>query len=404
MDHGEQNMADIVGSISSVGLARSIVVDEENNILAGNGVTEGAAELDLTRVRFVEADGNELIAVRRRNLSAEQKAELRVRDNHTARTATWQIDALDRAAEQAGKSLRDLGFSSEEVTRLRKKAALDGAGDKPEVPAPEVEAAKEVAAEMGIEHGQIWQLGNHYLACGDSEKQPELTARLIELAGGKPILMVTDPPYGIEYDQEYRIGHRKEKRKAETVTNDDRADWSPVFALWKGAVTVSYVWYAALKDPEVRANIEALGHEPRAQLVWVKGIHGPMTRGHYNWFHEPLYYAVAKNPGKGGALWSGLADVKTVLEGAPPYQSQDETEKRSGHPTQKLIGHYVHLAGNHTHEVMADPFCGSGTLILAAERLGRRGLGIELEPHWCAVAITRWLAETGSVHEPTRLE
>jgi DNA modification methylase len=392
-------MGDIVASIQAVGLARSIVVDEDHLILAGNGVTEGAGEVGLEKAKYVEADGDTLVAVVRRGLTLEQKAELRVRDNQSARSATFVLEALDRAAEAAGKNLRQMGFSSEEITRMRKSAALASAEGRDETPAPEVEQAKAVAEEMGIVHGQVWKLGPHFIACGTCE-DPRLVGSMIDHAAGEEILVITDPPYGVDYDQSYRIGHRQQLRQAEVVTNDDRSDWSEALKHWKGAATVAYVWYAALQVEDALANARAMDMEIRAQLVWVKPT-APMTRGHYHWQHEPLLYAVAK--GK-PARWSGLRDVTTVLEGAPPYLSMDEQEARSGHPTQKLIAHFVGLAGNHTHAVLGDPFAGSGTTLLAAHRLERKALLIELEPHWVALALTRGIAEMERAHEPEQVE
>jgi hypothetical protein len=126
--HNPRNIGLVVDTLHNVGAARSIVIDEDNVILAGNGVTEAAAEAGITRVRVIEADGQELIAVRRVGLTAEQKRALAIADNRTAELAEWDVEQL-RADVDAGLDLQPW-FSEKELAKLTGDASAgDGAGD-----------------------------------------------------------------------------------------------------------------------------------------------------------------------------------------------------------------------------------------------------------------------------------
>jgi DNA modification methylase len=170
--------------------------------------------------------------------------------------------------------------------------------------------------------GDLWLLGYHRLLCGDSTN-PEHVARL--LSGRKPLLMVTDPPYGVEYDPEWRheSGLNKSNRTGK-VANDDRVDWTEAYKLFPG--NVIYVWLAGRFAAELVASLGASDFEVRTQIIWRKPRFA-ISRGHYHWQHEPCWYAVKTG---GDAQWLGDRSQSTL------WQIQVENLD-TNHGTQKPV-------------------------------------------------------------------
>lgn len=170
------------------------------------------------------------------------------------------------------------------------------------------------------------------------------------------------------------------------VQNDGRADWREAWALFPGAV--SYVWHAGRYGSVVQASLEATGFEIRAQLIWRKETFA-ISRGHYHWAHEPCFYAVRS--GK-SARWSGDRSQSTVWE----IGRRDPTGS-TNHGTQKPVECMARAIRNHgtPGDLIYDPFLGSGTTVIAAETLGRRCYGLEIDPRYVDVIVTRWQNFTG---------
>lgn len=373
--HNPRNLGMVVDALNHVGAARSIVIDEDNIILAGNGVTEAAAEAGITKLRVIEAAGDELIAVRRSGLTEEQKRALAIYDNRTAELAAWDYNQL-KADKDAGLSLQPFWTPDEEaalLSRIEPMAGLTDADDAPEIRA------------TGIVAGDLFELGAHRLLCGDSTAQADV-ARL--LGNDKPFLMVTDPPYGVEYSPEWRNAALADgaNRRTGEVANDARADWSQAWALFPG--DVAYVWHASLFAPEVVASVQLAHFKPRAQLIWRKPRFA-ISRGHYHWQHESCVYAV--RDGK-TSKWVGDRSQSTVWDIA----IKDDTGE-TNHGTQKPVECMRRPIQNHggPEDHVYEPFSGSGSTIIAAEQLGRRCFANELEPQYVQMAIDRWEKFTG---------
>jgi DNA modification methylase len=224
--------------------------------------------------------------------------------------------------------------------------------------------------------------GGHRLICGDATDGRTVNQLL---GGAKPHLMVTDPPYGVEYDPAWRnragLGNTKRTGR---VVNDDRADWREAWALFPGEV--AYVWHGALHSVEVAESLEAAGYQMRAQIIWAKD-RLVMGRGHYHWQHEPCWYAV-----KGTGHWAGDRKQTTLWQIASRGQDA-ETE----HGTQKPVDCMKRPIENNSTpgQAVYEPFSGSGTTIIAAEVTGRLCFAIELSPNYVDVAVLRWQAFTG---------
>ena len=234
--------------------------------------------------------------------------------------------------------------------------------------------------------GDVWLLGKHRLVCGDCT-HADTVAKALD--GVVPHLMVTDPPYGVEYDPEWRQKLELNGRGAAIgrVINDDRADWREAWALFPG--DVAYVWHGGLHAGTVAASLESAGFNIRSQIIWDK-TRLVISRGDYHWRHEPAWYAVRK--GKAGH-WGGDRKQTTVWQIA-------HTKSDTGHGTQKPVECMKRPIENNSSpgQAVYEPFCGSGTTIIAAEMTGRTCHAIELDPAYVDVGVTRWQQFTG--YEP----
>jgi DNA modification methylase len=356
---------------------RPIVVDAAGVILGGNQryracVALGMTEVPATWVR-VAAD-----------LTADQRRRFIVLDNAPDGIAgEWDEDLLAACYDLA--ELKDLGFD-----KLLAEIEAAGAGETGADADPQIDRAEELRKRWGVERGQVWTLGDHRLMCGDSTSAEDV-GRL--LAGAVPFLCVTDPPYGVEYDADWRdeaakhcpsMGNRKDTAKGK-VTNDDRADWSAAWRLFPGDVL--YSWHPAGATSLVHAAaIQTAGFTLRMQIIWAKNQF-PIGRGDYHVKHEPCWYAV--RDGK-AARFTDDRTQTTLWEIDKPHKSE------TGHSTQKPVECMARPIRNHpTAAEVYEPFCGSGTTIIACEQLHRRCYAMEISPGYVAVALQRWADATG---------
>ena len=297
-------------------------------------------------------------------IPARQARAFRVIDNRTSKLTSWDTDLLPDAL--AGLDDLDI-FSFDDVLPLAVTAGKTDPDDIPETPKNPVSRV-----------GDIWTLGKHRLMCGDATK-PEHVERLLD--GAKPDLMVTDPPYGVGYDAEWRQRVLpRGKRAIGKVVNDDRADWREAYALAPGPI--AYVWMDWLTSPV--DGLMACGFDARTMIVWVKNQF-VISRGHYHGQHEPCWYAVRKGA---SAQWRGDRKQTTVWNIDKPRKSE------TGHSVQKPVECLQRPIRNHAGDVY-DPFVGSGTTIIAAEREKRRCYAMEIDPAYVDVSVKRWEDFTG---------
>ena len=255
-------------------------------------------------------------------------------------------------------------------------------------------------AEPRSRLGEIYELGPHRLLCGDAT-EPEQVEALI--GAEQAALMATDPPYGVGVDHSWRDGLRQPRGSARTATllNDDRADWSAAYRLTDAPV--AYLWHSALHATETFAALVAAGFQVRQQLIWVKQVLA-LSRSHYQWQHEPCWYAVRKGA---NANWQGGRKQTTVWEAASPigaYGDKTGEDAVTAHPTQKPLELFTRPILNHTapEAIVYEPFAGSGTCLIAAEKTGRRCFAIELDPAWCDVIRDRYEAVAQDKEERDR--
>lgn len=371
--HSAAQISKIAQSIKEFGFLNPVIVDGKNGIVAGHGRVLAAKQLGMTEVPVIEAG----------HLTEAQRRAYVIADNRLALDAGWD-DAILKLEigelQGLGFDLALTGFEIGELTRIT-AGGLVGAD-------PDAEVEPEAVAVSRL--GDIWTLGDHRIACGDSTDAATVQALL---GDDKPHLMVTDPPYGVEYDANWRNnakrsdGTRVGAFSTGVVKNDDRADWSAAYALFLG--DVAYVWHAGRRAAEVHDSLISTGLVVRNQIVWAKSQLS-IGRGDYHMQHEPCWYAVRK--GKKGH-WAGDRKQTTLWQIDKPRKSE------TGHSTQKPVECMKRPMENNSKpgDYVYEPFSGSGTTIIAAEMIGRKCLAIELHPQYVDLAVRRWQTFTGKV-------
>lgn len=381
--HSDAQIAQIASSIREFGWTNPLLIDEDGGIIAGHGRLLAARKLEQTEVPCIVLDG----------LTDAQKRALVIADNKLALNAGWDEDLL--ASELSGLladgfDMAILGFDQGELDGLlAEKTGQTDPDDIPDAPLHPI-----------TRPGDVWIMGNHRIVCGDCTKTDTVK---LALDGAKPHLMVTDPPFGVEYDAAWR-GTAKSHDGKRTylgvhakgkVENDDRADWREAWALFPGEV--AYVWHAGIHAHTVGASLVGVGFEIRSQIIWAKN-NIAIGRGHYHWKHEPCWYAVRAG---GTGHWNGGRKQATVWDIDKPMKSE------TGHSTQKPVECMKRPIENNSKpgDHVYEPFSGSGTTIIAGEMTGRRVHAIELNPAYVDVAVRRWQEFTGrqAVHADGRL-
>ena len=251
--------------------------------------------------------------------------------------------------------------------------------------------------------GDLWLLGEHRVLCGDATDL-EAVKRL--LGERQPFLLVTDPPYGIELDSEWRDRaglngcgpaepsylKRTEGHRNTSISSDTRADWSDAFALVP-SLEVAYVWHASKFTREVLDGLLRIGFLHHQQIIWNKG-RTVLTRTHYWFQHEPCWYTRKKN-----APWFGKAGENSTIwdSPSPKFIMGGSKEAKFDHPTQKPMELMLRPILNHTvkGEAVYDPFLGSGTTLIAAEASERICYGIDIDPKYVELIVVRWQEYTG---------
>jgi DNA modification methylase len=361
----------IAESLQRFGAARSIVIDEENRILAGNGTIEGAKAAGIKNVRVIETDGTEIIAVKRTGLTEDEKIGLALADNRTSDLSDWDKDMLQQLSAE-----HDLApwFDADDLAEILgtvEELPAEGLTDADDVP----EAPEEPVTKLG----DLWILGDHRLLCGDSTDVLAVE-RLMD--GQKADMVFTDPPYGMSYQSNMRT----KSAKFAVLENDDKiiTDWIPlatafssgfcfIWTTWK----VLDQWLDATKDFAPLTNM----------VVWDKGGGGiGDLQKTYLTDHEIalVFNRGASLTGKRiGSVWDIGKDRATDYV----------------HPTQKPVA-LAELALDTTTKrghVILDFFGGSGSTLIACERQHRHARLMELDPAYCDVIVQRWQAFTGKL-------
>lgn len=362
-------------SIERFDLVQPIIWNERTKrIVGGHQRVKALRQLGRTEAQVVVVDLPE----------TEEKA-LNIALNSPAIAGEFTDDLqalLDEIAQEDEALFEDLRLG-ELVIEVEEASAVVGLTDPDAIP--------EAPSDPITKQGDLWLLGRHRLLCGDSTNALDV-ARL--LGDAMPSLMVTDPPYGVEYDPSWRASIPDKKRKKGSSKNkntqklgvvekDDKADWRDAWALWDG--DACYVYHAGLFGAVVLESLEACDLIARSQIIWGKE-NFTFGRGDYHWKHEPCWYAVRKGRS------SGRNDDRTQ---ATVWEIPARDDSGHGHGTQKPVECMARPIRNHVFSEVYDPFLGSGTTMIAAEKEGVTCYGMEISPRYCDVIVKRWEDFTG---------
>ena len=374
--HGDKQIALLAKIIRNQGWRNPIVVSADSGfIVAGHGRLMAAKVLNVEQVPVdYQPFDNE----------AEEYAHL-IADNRIAELAEADKSELAKLVRELEDKIDlDLtGFdapSLEELLATKEEKQVDAE--------PKTDKAAELQVKWKTEKGQLWKLGEHRLLCGDSTNAKDVER---VLGDDKADIMVTDPPYGVNYDPAWRAeaGITLNENKLGKVQNDDIADWTPAWQLFDG--DVCYVYHAGAKAGTVQQSLEDSGFNIRSQIIWSKDKMA-LSRGDYHWQHEPCWYGV--RDGKKGNRTE--ARTQTTV-----WQIAAREDSGHGHGTQKPVECMARPIRNHHCSTVYEPFSGSGTTIIACEQLDKKCRAIEIDPNYVAVALERYVDATGK--EPVLL-
>jgi DNA modification methylase len=371
-DHAIDRMA---ASINEFGFKIPILARSSGEVVDGHLRLKAAEKLGMKEVPVILCD----------EWTEAQVKAFRLMVNRSVTWADWDEELLALEIGELKAIDFDLsltGFEPVEIDEFLFGEEKDD-GREQEVPALPEQAI--------TQPGDLWMCGEHRVLCGDATST-EVVGSL--LGSTKPAVMVTDPPYGVDYDPIWReqagLGRQ---RQTGTVANDQQVDWSAAYGLFPG--DVAYVWHAGVHAAEVAANLESAGFCIRAQIIWGKQ-HFALSRGDYHWQHEPLWYAVRK--GK-SSNWCGDRTQSTLWQVANlnPFGGSDE--EPTGHGTQKPVELMRRPILNNSvrGDIIYDPFLGSGTTLVAAHSTERICFGLDIDPRYIDVAVQRWQKLTGQV-------
>jgi DNA modification methylase len=320
------------------------------------------------------------------NLSDDVMKDRVIKDNKTFGEFDFEMLANEFDIEK----LLDAGFTPEEL-----HIDIQDLGSTDEEEGELLEPPKDPKTKLG----DLYELGSHRLKCGDSTNPDDVVALL---ADAIPILMVTDPPYGVNYDASWRekLGSDKGnwnknnvKWATKKVKNDDNPDWRLAYSLFPGSI--AYIWHSGCHAHLIADNIIDCEFQIIYQIIWVK--QSGFSRGDYHWYHEPCWVAVRKGHKHN---WQGSRKERTVweIQSRAALGNTSEMEEATGHSTQKPLECMARPIRNNTSEGegVYDPFLGSGTTLIACEKLNRICYGMELDPAYCDIIVQRWMKLTGN--------
>lgn len=384
-----------------------MLIDKDNRIIAGNKTQEQAAQLGM-KVRIIESDGSEIIAVKRTDVSLDSKEgrEMALLDNLTTQVnLSWdeaQLESIKGSVE--GFNPEDYGYEFNGATTSEDETTEEDDFDE-----------NKDRVETITQPGDMWQLGDHRLLCGDSTKREDV-ARLMQ--GEQAHLWLTDPPYNVAVQNSQGM----------TIANDNMAS-DDFRKFLVGAFDAAsqvltngcpfYIWFASKEHINFEGALNDNGLKVRQELIWNKN-HFILGRAHYQWKHEPCLYgwkgdscryfidrrnrsSVIEDSQEIDIDKMKAKDMKALLhkifDNSTPCTVIDcmKPNKDEDHPTMKPVQLFGFQVSNSSRpgDIVLDTFGGSGTTIICCEQLHRKARLVELDPHYCDVIIARWEKFTG---------
>jgi len=374
--HSPAQINKLRGSLREFGFINPVIIDRDYNIIAGHGRVMAAREEKLTEVPCVFAD----------HLTEAQKKAYIIADNRMALDAGWDEEMLKVEIESLEAQAFDLSLTGFDADELEKLFREDTEG---KVKEDDFDIDAELEKPAMTHDGDIWTLGRHRLMCGDSTIA-ENFEKLMD--GKKANLVVTDPPYNVDYHG-----------TAGKIKNDNMAsDAFHTFLLAAfnrlhenmASDASIYVFHADTEGLNFRKAFEEAGFYLSGCCIWKKPSL-VLGRSPYQWQHEPCLFGWLKD---GKHLWYADRKQTTIWEFEKP-------KKNDVHPTMKPVAliAYCIMNSSMSNTLILDPFLGSGTTLIASEQIDRSCYGLELDPKYCDVIVNRYIEVTGHSDDVTVL-
>jgi len=374
--HSKRQITQIAKSIASFGFNAPVLIDKDNKVLAGHGRVLACQKLGWQEVPTIQLE----------HLTEAQAKAFAIADNRLTDTSVWDDRLLAEQLCELSKAdltfdIEAIGFTLDEIEmRIEGLEIDDGKSDKDDVP-PAMPTTPPIS-----KIGDLWQLGRHRLLCGDSTSLPDVE-RLMN--GQRAVMTFTDPPYNVDYANSAKDKIRGTDRP---ILNDNLGEGFGVFLLAACTIILAVTdgaIYICMSSSELHTLYEAFtkaGGKWSTYIVWAKQTF-TLGRADYQRQYEPILYG---RSGTGKRHWCGARDQGDVW-------FFDKPARNDLHPTMKPIKLVMRALRNSSErdDIVFDPFLGSGTTLIAAERTGRICYGIELDPTYVDCCIRRWQEHTG---------
>lgn len=374
--HSDTQVAQIAASIKEFGWTNPILVDGDKGLIAGHGRLLAARKLGMDKVPVIEL----------KDMTETQKKAYIIADNQLAMNGGWDTGLLMVELTELGEEGFDLdllGFDSKELSKLLEPDQIEGNTDPDEVPP--------LPVEPKTKRGDIYQLGNHRLMCGDSTSIDDVEKLM---GGAKADMIFTDPPWNVNYgavDKNNAMGY-----KPRTIMNDhmDEDAWdkfisdvcTSLFMASKPGCPI-YVVMSAQEWPVIDHWLRTVGFHWSSTIIWAKDTL-VLSRKDYHTQYEPIWYG-----------WNESASRICQVEDRKQSDLWDvaRPKKSELHPTTKPVELIEKAVKNSSYAKanVLDLFGGSGSTMMGCEKTGRNNFSMELDPKYCDVIVKRWEEFTG---------
>lgn len=369
--HSKEQINKLRASIREFGFINPVIIDRDYNVIAGHGRILASQEEGIDKVPCVFVD----------YLTDAQKKAYIIADNRMALDADWDEELLKIEIESLKDEDFDLSFTGFDESEL-----LDLFGDdsKGKVEDDNFDLSSALEKASFVEKGDVWTIGKHRLMCGDATSKEDVQTLMGDTKGN---LILTDPPYGVSFKSSSGLTIENDSMKNDEFYNfllsafKNMADH-----LEKGGS--AYVFHADTEGLNFRKAFVDSGFHLAGCCIWVKNSL-VLGRSDYQWQHEPVLYGFMQN---GKHRWYSDRKQTTIW-------NFDKPKKNSNHPTSKPLDLLSYPIGNSTQEnaVVIDTFGGSGSTLMACEKMNRICYTMELDEKYASVILRRYVEDTGDM-------
>lgn len=369
--HSKEQINKLRASIREFGFINPVIIDKDYNVIAGHGRILASQEEGIDKVPCVFVD----------YLTDAQKKAYIIADNRMALDADWDEELLKIEIESLKDEDFDLSFTGFDESEL-----LDLFGDdsKGKVEDDNFDLSSALEKASFVEKGDVWTVGKHRLMCGDATSKEDVQTLMGDTKGN---LILTDPPYGVSFKSSSGLTIENDSMKNDEFYNfllsafKNMADH-----LEKGGS--AYVFHADTEGLNFRKAFVDSGFHLAGCCIWVKNSL-VLGRSDYQWQHEPVLYGFMQN---GKHRWYSDRKQTTIW-------NFDKPKKNSNHPTSKPLDLLSYPISNSTQEnaVVIDTFGGSGSTLMACEKMNRICYTMELDEKYASVILRRYVEDTGDM-------